>query len=100
MPLTIDYPVPHAHNWWLQLTFNFGIPVGIMFLAGLVLYIRTFIKMLKHGEEDYACIMGCFVVMFIVFGTFEVDYYPGQLPFILFFLLFKFVLDKNKEVIE
>lgn len=95
VPLVMGYTAPHAHNWWLQLTFNFGIPVGILLICGVVLYVKTFFSLLKSGNDFYACIIGCFITAFLVFGFFEVDYFLGQLPFTLFFLLFALVVQRD-----
>lgn len=100
VPLYISYIAPHAHNWWLQLTFNFGIPVGILLLCGVVLYVKTFFSLLKSDNDFYACIMGCFITAFLVFGFFEVNYFLGQLPFTLFFLLFALVVQRNDETLR
>lgn len=95
--LTETYFAPHAHNWWLQMTFNFGIPVGIILLAGVVLYVKTFFSLLIKGEGFYACVLGLFITAFLTFGFFEVDYFLGQLPFTLFFLLFRMVVRRRTE---
>lgn len=96
-PLTDEYTAPHAHNWWLQLTFNFGIPVGLILLAGSLLYVKEYISLIKRGNEIYACVIGCFATAFFIFGIFEVDYYPGQLSFTLFFFLFKYIIEQNES---
>ncbi len=91
------YYAPHAHNWLLQLAFWFGIPVGILLIGMCVLYVITFIHLLKNGKDIYACILGCFITAFIVFGMYEVDWSVGQLPFTLFFFLFYFAVNKRWE---
>jgi O-antigen ligase len=94
-PLSEIYTAPHAHNWWLQLSFNFGIPVGILLICGVVLYIKTFFSFLIKGKDEYACILGCFITAFLTFGFFEMDFGLGQLSFTLFFMLFALVLQKD-----
>ena len=100
VPLVMGYTAPHAHNWWLQLTFNFGIPVGILLICGVVLYVKAFFSLLKSGNDFYACVLGCFITAFLVFGFFEVDYFLGQLPFTLFFLLFALVVQRDDETVK
>ena len=98
-PIVDWYSAPHSHNWWLQMTFNFGIPVGILLIAGVVMYIITFFDLLRKGEDVSACIMGCFVVAFIAFGMFEANYSLGQLPFTMFFFMFREVVRKRETVL-
>jgi len=100
VPLTSRLIAPHAHNWWLQLTFNFGIPVGILLLCGVALYVKIFFSLLKSGNDFFACIIGCFTTAFLVFGFLEVDYFLGQLPFTLFFLLFALVVQRDHETVK
>lgn len=89
-----DYIATHAHNWWLQLTFNFGIPVGILLIAVVLIYFKSFYDLMQRNEDERACIMGCFIIAFLTFGTFEVDYSLGQLSFTLFFFFFAEALSK------
>lgn len=101
VPYSVTYTAPHAHNWILQLTFWFGIPVGVLLIVMCVLYVIRFFNFIKIGNDIYACIMGCFVTAFIVFGMLENDWRLGQLPFTLFFLLYYLVVNKGPgELLE
>ena len=71
--------------------------MGILLLAGVVLYVKTYFSLLIKGEGFYACILGLFITAFLTFGFFEVDYFLGQLPFTLFFLLFGMVVRRPKS---
>ncbi|MCR4617013.1 MAG: hypothetical protein K5669_02365 [Lachnospiraceae bacterium] len=93
--VTAEYSAPHAHNWILQMAFWFGIPVGILMIIMCVLYVAKYVGLLQTGNESYACILGCFVTAFVVFGMFEIDWRIGQFPFTLFFLLFYLVVNKG-----
>lgn len=95
--LTSYYYAPHAHNWWLQMAFNFGIPVGVILIAGVVLYVKTYFSLLIYGDCFYACILGLFITIFLTFGFFEADYFLGQFPFTLFFMLFVVVIKCRPE---
>ncbi len=100
VPLLRLYTAPHAHNWWLQLTFNFGLPVGVLLLCKVALYIKTFFCFLFEDKEEFACIIGCFITAFLTFGFFEMDFSIGQLPFAVFFMLFSLVLQTDESMEE
>ncbi len=80
---------PHAHNAFIQIAFLYGIPAGILFVAMAILSILGSIRQLLAGNDTNSLIMLCFSLSFIVFGLFEVDWMCGQLPFTLYFLLFR-----------
>lgn len=86
---------PHAHNVFIQMAFLYGIPAGIMFIGMVVAFIPGVISLMKVGEELSVCLIACFVTAFIVFGFFEIDWMCGQLPFTLFFVLFREVVRKQ-----
>jgi len=74
----------HAHNMFLQQAYDYGLPVGILFL-GIYVYCIGF-ALLKHRWEHIflfaflACIAG--------FGMFEMTVVAGQITYTLSFLLF------------
>ncbi len=83
---------PHAHNVFIQMAFLYGIPAGILFIAMTMIYIPECIILIKSGEDYRACLISCFILAFVVFGFFEIDWMCGQLPFTLFFFLFRDVV--------
>jgi hypothetical protein len=95
VPLSPRYHEDHAHDFLLQMSFWYGIPVGIGFLFLFVLCLIRFIDLLKKKSPAYACVFGCFVAAFIVFGLSECVWGVGQLPFVLFFFLLYFVMKKD-----
>lgn len=90
------YTAPHAHNVFIQIAFLYGIPAGIMFVLMVLAYIPGCIYLLKSGEDFRVCVISCFVIAFVVFGFFEIDWMCGQLPFTMFFLLFRDVV-RNRD---
>ncbi len=99
-PVSAGYTAPHAHNWWLQMTFNYGIPVGILLIAAVILYINRIFIILKYRDTIRACLVACFLTAFLVFGSFEMDFSLGQLPFTLFFFLFREVIVRREPVTQ
>lgn len=97
-PIHYFYTAPHAHNVFIQMAFLYGIPAGVMFIVMVLSYILGCIGLIKAGEEYRVCIISCFIIAFVVFGFFEIDWMCGQLPFTLFFLLFRDVVRKQSKV--
>lgn len=90
-----EYGVPHAHNWFLQLSFNFGIPVGIIFMLGIVLFVKRFFMFLNQSKEIYAFTIGSYITEFLTFGLFEANFFVGQISFTLVFILFLLVVQMD-----
>lgn len=91
---------PHAHNFLIQISFLFGVPAGLLMIIMLAIYAIGYVRMIKHKEYFLACIIGCFVGTFVLFGLFEIDWLCGQLPFTLFFLLYRSVLKNNTMIAD
>ena len=83
------YTAPHAHNIFIQMAFLYGIPSGVLFMIFILSFIPGCIRLYRNGEEENACVTSCFLVAFVVFGMFEIDWMCGQLPFTMAFLLFR-----------
>ncbi len=78
----------HAQNLWLQIAYSFGIPAGVVFVVLSMVMLGSNYKVLnKNQENEYSIIpffIGC---IFLLFGTMEVVWNPGQLiMFLLFFV--------------
>ncbi len=93
-PINFYYTAPHAHNVFIQMAFLYGIPAGILFIAMIIAFIPGCISLMKAGEDYRVCLISCFVIAFVVFGFFEIDWMCGQLPFTMVFLLFRDVVRK------
>ncbi len=93
-PIDYTYTAPHAHNVFIQMAFLYGIPAGILFVLMVVAFVPGCISLMKAGDDFNVCVIACFVIAFAVFGFFEIDWMCGQLPFTMFFLLFRYVVRK------
>ncbi|MBR6380608.1 MAG: hypothetical protein IKS07_02890 [Lachnospiraceae bacterium] len=88
-----DYFAPHAHDIFLQMAFQFGIPAGLCFLAFAC---AALFQHAKGGlcanppvkEMHMQFVTGTvFLVSILTFGLTEIDWLTGQLSFTLLFLL-------------
>lgn len=91
-PVYRDYYAPHAHNVFIQMAFLYGIPAGLLFLLVCFTFFMGCKRLLNKGDDEKVCVIACFITAFLVFGFFEIDWMCGQLPFTLFFILFKDVV--------
>ncbi len=91
-PIMEGYYAPHAHNVFIQMAFLYGIPAGFLFMLMCISFIPACLTYFKNGNAFIPIIIVCFVTSFLAFGFFEIDWMCGQLPFTLFFVLFRFVV--------
>jgi len=85
--LTEDYYVLHAHNLFLEFTYDFGIIIGILFFLGYAISaISQFILAYKTKSSKEFIILIMLLILG-VFGMFELDWYVGQAPLTLFFFM-------------
>lgn len=80
------YFAPHAHNLYLQMTFDFGIPIGILFLGYVLLSIVRLIRNVVASKS--ACTVGL-LLLFVngcVFGMLEMMWINGYIAFTILFL--------------
>ena len=91
-----DY-APHAHNVFIQMAFLYGVPSGILFILIVMAYVPACISLMRTGEDYRVCLISCYILAFVVFGFFEIDWMCGQLPFAMFFLLFRDVTRKSEN---
>ncbi|MBE5892080.1 MAG: hypothetical protein E7286_01730 [Lachnospiraceae bacterium] len=84
--VTDDYVARHAHNLYLQQAFDFGVPVGILFVGYLVLNLICLFR--KAWKSQSTCNMGLllWLVNGCAFGLFEMMWANGYLAFTLLFL--------------
>lgn len=91
----------HCHNLFLQIAYDFGIIIGIMFIIVVIIfYIRVLIGLIKRRSGSwyyrlFVCTM--YTTLFIVFGMLEIDWTYGQLPFTMFFISQYIVYHKEPE---
>ena len=96
----------HAHNVLLQMAFNYGMPVGCLFIAiiGLVYFaLAANIRTSKKGRDYfYLLCMGGFTTVFVAFGMLEISWNYGQVSFAMFFVVLYLVCRRwpGKKAIE
>lgn len=88
----------HAHNSYLQVAFDFGIGLGIIFLiVCLVTFIRSCVSVSKSGQNDkYSYLMPLVVVGFGVASLFEWLYHIANPLGLVFLLMFAPLMMKRK----
>ncbi|MBR4085151.1 MAG: hypothetical protein IKK33_12810 [Lachnospiraceae bacterium] len=81
----------HTHNLFLQIAYDFGIIVGVIFILLIVMiYIRIIIGLVKERSPDNyfrLFVATMYITLFVVFGMFEIDWRYGQLSFTMFFVV-------------
>jgi len=81
----------HCHNLFLQIAYDFGIIVGVIFILLIVMiYIRIIIGLVKERSPDNyfrLFVATMYITLFVVFGMFEIDWRYGQLSFTMFFVV-------------
>ena len=95
--VTPYYKAVHAHNMYLQLAFDFGMPIGIMFIGYLLLNI---IRLCKAAFCTKVCgYIGLFLVLVNVcaFGLFEMMWENGYMAFSLLFLTTCIMIGEDKS---
>lgn len=91
-------------NLFLQIAYDFGIIIGIMFIiVVLMFYIIILVGLVKRrsGSWYYRLIVATmYTTLFVVFGMFEMDWTYGQLPFTMFFVVQYIVYHKASERLQ
>ena len=87
--ITPEYRCWHAQNLWLQIAYYYGIPAGILLVVLTVVMIYYYISRCHKGKLDqkYGVLPLLFVILYFTFGLMEVVWNPGQLVFVLIFLV-------------
>lgn len=84
--VTEMYFAPHAHNLYIQQAFDFGIPIGILFLVYVVVCIVRLIKSVAESKSAFAVGLLLLFVNGCVFGILEMMWTNGYLAFTILFL--------------
>jgi len=84
------YLAPHAHNVLLQMAYNYGIPVGCLFIIMIALVYIVLVHGIRTNITGrnyyYLLCMGGFTTVFFAFGTLEISWNFGQISLAAFFL--------------
>jgi hypothetical protein len=87
VPIFFDYHPEHAHNFLLQMAFWFGIHVGLMLIAFIVMAFISSVHLWKQGRTIESFVVSAFLLAILAYGVFEIMWRCGQMSFTLFFVL-------------
>lgn len=89
--LARNYYATHTHNVLLQMAYDFGILIGLLFVVLLImLYNKVIFGCIerKNGSWYYQLfVMAGFITVFVVFGMLEISWIYGQLSFTMFWIV-------------
>jgi len=77
----------HAQNLWIQMTYTYGYPVGVLSVLLTVLVLVSTYRTMKRGNDAHALLPFFISVLFFLFGVTEIVWNPGQLVLTLVFLV-------------
>ena len=77
----------HAQNVWVQFTYTYGIPVGVLFVVMTILLLFETYRYGKRNDEFYGIIPFIVCVSFFVFGLTELVWNSGQYILTIFFFV-------------
>ncbi len=102
--LVKTYQATHCHNIFLQMAYDFGIIVGIMFIIiSIMLFNRIIFGLTENKSSMWyyrLFITAGFATIEVVFGMTEMAYIYGQLPLTMFWLVQYIVYHKQPHEIE
>lgn len=91
--LTPSNYITHAHDMFLQMAYDYGIPAGALFL---MLYLYSILRTLRRQRpENLFCVT--FLLAIGGFGLTEMVLVPGQITVALIWILFYFAGEDSKE---
>lgn len=99
--ITRGYQAPHAHNFFLQMAYDFGWPVGLLLIfLSIQLYNKGLFGVVerKNGAWYYRLFTTlCYTTVVVVFGMFEMCWMYGYLSLTMFFFI-QYVLYHKSDV--
>ncbi|MCM1213746.1 MAG: hypothetical protein NC331_00590 [Lachnospiraceae bacterium] len=95
--LTEESYMVHAHNMFLQIAYDYGILVGLLFIG---VYFGKLFQTLRAGKDNMLEAMICvaFLLAILGFGFFEMVVVPGQITVVLTGIIFCMTGGKMAEV--
>lgn len=99
--ITETFYASHCHNVFIQIAYDFGIIIGIVFII-IVLFDYFYVAINLNGNKKKSISFCLFVLteyitLFVFFGMLEIDWLYGQFSFIIFFLLQYLLFYKEAE---
>lgn len=98
------YLASHCHNLFLQIAYDFGIIIGIIFiLIVLMIYIRVLVGLVRKKSGAWyfrLYVVTVYTTLFVVFGMTECVWIYGQLPFTMFFIVQYVLYHKGPDAVE
>lgn len=95
----------HSQNYWIQISYMYGLPFGILMLAAFVInFIRSIKTFRSEDKKGINILPLMFMMLYFVYGLMEITWITGYIMLTLAYLLphpqwygKKYVLeDKNK----
>lgn len=83
--------ISHAHNAFMQMAYDYGIPVGVLYIVICVYSLVCTFRMRR--PEQWICMM--FLISILCFGLTEMVVVPGQITVPLVAIIFCFVGEKG-----
>lgn len=101
--LSSNYLASHCHNLFLQMAYDFGIIIGIVFiLIVLMIFIRVLVGLIRKKSGAWyfrLYVVAGFTTIFVVFGMTECVWIYGQLPFTMFFIVQYVLYHKGPDAV-
>ena len=83
----------HAHNIFLQMACDYGIPAGLLFIG---IYLYSIICALRTKNQD-GYMSAAFLIAVLCFGLLEMVLTPGQITVVLMWIMFYFAGLESKR---
>ncbi len=81
-------PQWHSQNFWIQITYWFGLPYGLLMFAVFVIAIKRNIVSFKNGDSNGLNILPLmYMVFYFLYGLMEASWLPGCMMLTLAFLV-------------
>lgn len=90
MYMTEELYYGHAHNMFLQIAYDYGIPAGILFLL-LNLFVLVRLLFRRDREGIFGAV---FLTAILVYGCTEMTVVTGQITLVMLFILYYFGMEK------
>jgi hypothetical protein len=97
--LQVNYWIGHAHNIFLQMGIDFGIPVMLLFAAVMLISLRVCGRKLLRTKGELIEYSMCFfvVIAILIFGMIEYSWKSCSLNMILLFLTWRIILVPERQ---